>query len=86
MPSTRGWAFYDLLRRCDKCYHDECVNVTPGVGQQMDVFMCPTYLLSLPSSQTSASSLPPRASFYSTDPCVEFQWGEVSGLTVVKSI
>ena len=71
---------------CDKWHHGECVNVTPENGQQMDVFMCPACLLSLPISQTSTSNLPPCASFYPTDPCVEFQWGEVDGTTVVKSI
>ena len=28
----------------------------------------------------------PFASFYPTDPCVEFQWGEIDGTTVVESI
>ena len=71
--------------QCDKWYHGECVNVTSAAGQQMDMFICPT-CTSVSSSQATTTNLPPSASFYPTDPCVEFQWGEIGGTTVVESI
>ena len=51
----------------------------------MDMFICPT-CTSVSSSQATTTNLPLFASFYPTDPCVEFQWGEIDGTTVVESI
>ena len=51
----------------------------------MDMFICPT-CTSVSSSQATTTNLPPSASFYPTDQCVEFQWGEIDGTTVVESI
>jgi len=73
--------------QCDKWYHGECVNVTPVTGQQMDVYIyiCPT-CASIPSLQVTTTDLPLSALFYPTNPCVDFQRGEIDGFTAVRSI
>ena len=71
----------------------ECVNVTSTAGQRMDVFVCPMYVCFLSQGRTAVptgmslnQSNPTWSSYYPMDPRVEFQWGEIDGITAVKSI
>jgi len=74
---------------CDQCnewYHGDCVGITPDIGSQMaegdNEFIFPTCSSPPQNSCTTNADGPCSGiSFYPSDPCVDFQWGDVDGVT-----
>ena len=81
-----GGRFMICCDRCNEWYHGDCVGITPSVGRQMETdaeeFICPT--CSSPTARScvvTANDPCSNASFYPSDPCVDFQWGDIDGAT-----